>query len=282
MLYEIDLRGRGRSSSVPASSVKVTCNRGIRRPNVNLSGYGDNSVHPARRDLLRPSPSTLRNFFVQIAESRVFPSSLSSFPKIVGCALLPTMPPTQASSTILRALAKQSFWQARGLSRTTPILPRSIAITRRSQIAIFRHNHTSSSPPRCGSTSSSSTSTDWAPISTEPSPPPEESPPETPPAKPSYDITFTCTPCSTRSTHRISKQGYHYGSVLIKCPECKNRHVISDHLKMFGGKDNVTIEDLMREKGELVKMGSLAEDGAWEIWGENGEVEKSGFGEEGR
>jgi hypothetical protein len=51
--------------------------------------------------------------------------------------------------------------------------------------------------------------------------------------KPAYDITFTCKPCSTRSTHRISKQAYHYGSVLITCPECKNRHVISDHLKVL-------------------------------------------------
>lgn len=51
-----------------------------------------------------------------------------------------------------------------------------------------------------------------------------------PPEKPEYEMTFTCTPCSTRSTHRVSKQGYHKGSVLITCPECKNRHVISDHL----------------------------------------------------
>jgi protein import protein ZIM17 len=50
--------------------------------------------------------------------------------------------------------------------------------------------------------------------------------------KPEYEMTFTCKPCSTRSTHRVSKQGYHYGSVLITCPECRNRHVISDHLNV--------------------------------------------------
>lgn len=50
--------------------------------------------------------------------------------------------------------------------------------------------------------------------------------------QPAYELTFTCTPCTTRSTHRVSKQGYHHGSVLITCPECKNRHVISDHLKV--------------------------------------------------
>lgn len=62
-----------------------------------------------------------------------------------------------------------------------------------------------------------------------PKPPQQTIPtPENP--KPEYEMTFTCTPCSTRSSHRVSKQGYHKGSVLITCPECKNRHVISDHL----------------------------------------------------
>src|SRR5690242_16017317 len=35
---------------------------------------------------------------------------------------------------------------------------------------------------------------------------------------PAYEMTFTCKPCSTRSTHKISKQGYHHGTVLISCP----------------------------------------------------------------
>lgn len=48
---------------------------------------------------------------------------------------------------------------------------------------------------------------------------------------PSYELTFTCNVCKTRSSHRLSKQGYHKGTVLIGCPECKNRHLISDHLK---------------------------------------------------
>jgi protein import protein ZIM17 len=63
--------------------------------------------------------------------------------------------------------------------------------------------------------------------------------PETPqppipsrPPQPSYDITFTCTPCSTRSTHRITKHAYHHGSILITCPSCRNRHIISDHLNV--------------------------------------------------
>ena len=49
---------------------------------------------------------------------------------------------------------------------------------------------------------------------------------------PSYDITFTCKPCFHRAAHRISKQGYHKGTVIITCPKCSARHLISDHLRV--------------------------------------------------
>ena len=51
---------------------------------------------------------------------------------------------------------------------------------------------------------------------------------------PAYDLTFTCKKCLSRSTHRVSKQGFYKGTVLITCPGCKNRHLISDHLKVGG------------------------------------------------
>ncbi|KAI1204248.1 DNL zinc finger-domain-containing protein [Annulohypoxylon truncatum] len=80
-----------------------------------------------------------------------------------------------------------------------------------------------------------------------------------------YQLTFTCVPCNSRSTHEVSKTGYHYGSVLITCPECRNRHIISDHLNIFGDRD-ITVEDLMREKGQLVRRGHLGETGDVEFW----------------
>lgn len=113
--------------------------------------------------------------------------------------------------------------------------------------------------------------------------------PETTPPReqhPAYEMTFTCKPCSTRSTHRISKQAYHHGSVLITCPQCKNRHLIADHLnvsspilwascvlsvswweavQIFGDKSQ-TIEDILKEKGELFKKGTLSENGDLEFW----------------
>lgn len=87
-----------------------------------------------------------------------------------------------------------------------------------------------------------------------------------PPRDPAYyQLSFTCIPCQHRSHHNVSKQGYHKGSVLISCPACRNRHVISDHLSIFGD-TKMTVEDLLRERGELVKRGSLGEDGDIEFW----------------
>ncbi|KAL6855831.1 DNL zinc finger domain-containing protein [Trichoderma novae-zelandiae] len=82
-----------------------------------------------------------------------------------------------------------------------------------------------------------------------------------------YQLSFTCQPCGHRSHHNVSKQAYHHGSTLITCPSCRNRHVISDHLNIFGDR-KITVEDLMREKGQLVKRGSLGEDGDIEFWPE--------------
>jgi hypothetical protein len=52
------------------------------------------------------------------------------------------------------------------------------------------------------------------------------------PDVPSYQMVFTCKKCDERSAHTISKQGYHHGTVLVTCPECKSRHLMSDNLKV--------------------------------------------------
>ncbi len=96
-------------------------------------------------------------------------------------------------------------------------------------------------------------------------PPPPSSPRPNVAQQPHYELTFTCNPCGTRSRHRVSKQGYHHGSVLIACPGCSNRHVISDHLQLFGDTAR-TVEDILRDKGELVKKGTLGEEGDVEFW----------------
>ncbi|KAL1960082.1 hypothetical protein VTO42DRAFT_254 [Malbranchea cinnamomea] len=80
--------------------------------------------------------------------------------------------------------------------------------------------------------------------------------------EPAYLIYFTCKPCGHRSAHRITKHGYHKGTVLIACPNCRNRHVISDHLKIFGDKP-VTLEEILAQKGQKVTKGAVQGDLEW-------------------
>ncbi|TNY18227.1 DNL zinc finger-domain-containing protein [Rhodotorula diobovata] len=105
-------------------------------------------------------------------------------------------------------------------------------------------------------------------------------------------ITFTCTApapspddgdgeggagkqCGHRSSHEFSKRSYDKGVVIVQCPGCNNRHLIADHLHWFsqtpspshptgqpiGAERPRTVEDLLAEKGESVRRGSIADGG---------------------
>ncbi|KAL4736137.1 DNL zinc finger-domain-containing protein [Aspergillus similis] len=88
--------------------------------------------------------------------------------------------------------------------------------------------------------------------------------------EPAYQLSFTCKPCGERSSHRVSKHGYHRGTVLIQCPSCKNRHVISDNLGIFFEKGK-TLDDLLQERGQAITRGTLQ--GDMEFW-DDGTVTK--------
>ena len=87
---------------------------------------------------------------------------------------------------------------------------------------------------------------------------------------------------------------------MITCPECLNRHVMSDHLKVCSqglcvaeakvrsskavntykwyqqifGDQSFTVEDLLRQKGQLVKRGTLSGKGDVEFWDDGSQTER--------
>ena len=64
---------------------------------------------------------------------------------------------------------------------------------------------------------------------------------------------YTCKVCNHRSGRKISKQAYHKGVVLVRCPGCEKLHLISDHLGVFE-EPGWTIESILKQHGENVHV----------------------------
>jgi protein import protein ZIM17 len=70
-------------------------------------------------------------------------------------------------------------------------------------------------------------------------------------AEPAYFAAFTCKQCDHRQGHSFSKQSYHNGVVIARCPGCKGLHLIADNLKWFSSEKR-TAEAIARAVGESV------------------------------
>lgn len=65
-------------------------------------------------------------------------------------------------------------------------------------------------------------------------------------------IVYTCKVCETRAIKQFSEHSYHKGVVLIRCPGCRNLHLIADNLGVF--EDDFNIEKAMAKVGEDVHV----------------------------
>jgi mitochondrial protein import protein ZIM17 len=156
--------------------------------------------------------------------------------------------------TTPRFMKLRTFYSSR-LSSPTLVPPPRLSRQGPWHSAIFARYNTTLTAPSSFS-SSPQTSASSSPTATQPA----------------YEIYFTCKPCSQRSgPHRVTKQGFHKGTTLITCPSCKNRHVVSDHLRIFTDQGGDLV-DIMRRHGEKLKKGKLGiRDG--QLVGNEGEEE---------
>ncbi|CDJ36077.1 uncharacterized protein EMH_0031240 [Eimeria mitis] len=64
-------------------------------------------------------------------------------------------------------------------------------------------------------------------------------------------LVFTCCKCNKRSAKKFSKVAYTQGVVIVRCPGCKNLHLVADRLKWFGEEES-DVETILAAKGEKV------------------------------
>ena len=64
---------------------------------------------------------------------------------------------------------------------------------------------------------------------------------------------FTCKVCETRSAKTMSRATYETGIVIVRCPKCRNLHLIADRLGWFG--EPGSVEDFLQHQGVSVRKG---------------------------
>ena len=164
------------------------------------------------------------------------PSSMTTLRKThTAWRLLCCQPPSPLRCPVLRVAAPRPIPtpQSRPPPRAS-CTSRLVNFSAASLHSFARHSSTDSAPPAKNSSISEGQDAPQTPATPLTTPPHHQASPQIEQVykQPSYELTFTCKPCGHRSSHTVTKQAYHYGTTLIRCPGCMDRHVISDHLKV--------------------------------------------------
>jgi protein import protein ZIM17 len=78
-------------------------------------------------------------------------------------------------------------------------------------------------------------------------------------------IVFTCTVCNTRSAKQFTQHAYEHGVVLIRCPGCKNLHLIADRLGWFDDTESGTFDLSTLEQMTGQKVRRIGDDTIWNL-----------------